>query len=120
MKLKDLETYKLSMDIGDKVYSIAMEMDYFNKDKLSKQWVRATGSISLNISECFGRYSYKDQRTSYYYSRGSLNEIVTCLQKARKRELISDDEYNLLLNDHNTLGIKLNNFINSVNKLINQ
>lgn len=37
MKLKDLEIYKLSMEIGDKVYSIAMEMNYFNKDTHAKQ-----------------------------------------------------------------------------------
>lgn len=120
MKLKDLEIYKLSMDIGDKIYNITMRMDYFDKDTLAKQWVRATDPISLNISEGFGRYSYKDQRSFYYYSRGSLNESATCLQKAKNRDIINEDEFNSLLNDHNILGIKLNNFINSVNRLINK
>ncbi len=119
MKLRYLEIYKLSMELSEKVYNIALNMDYFNKDTLAKQWVRAADSISLNISEGFGRYSYKDQKNFYYFSRGSLNESVTCLEKAKNRKQISEEEFNILLKEHNILAIKLNNFISSVNNLIN-
>ena len=119
MNLKDLEIYRLSMELGEKVYDAAINMDYFDKDTSAKQWVRAMDSVSLNISEGFGRYSYRDQRNFYYFSRGSLNESATCLEKARNRKQISEEMYEALLKEHNILAIKLNNFINSVTKLIN-
>ena len=107
------------MELGEKVYNVAIHMDYFNKDTLAKQWVKAMDSVSLNISEGFGRYSYRDQRNFYYFSHGSLNESATCLEKARNRKQISEEMYEALLKEHNILAIKLNNFINSVTKLIN-
>jgi four helix bundle protein len=58
MKFEDLEVYKLSMDMSDKIWKIVLKWDYFAKDTVGKQWVRATDSISANISEGFGRNNY--------------------------------------------------------------
>lgn len=119
MKFKDLEVYILSMNISDRIWNLIIKQDYFAKDTVGKQWVRAADSVSANISEGFGRNTFKDQR-SYYYSRGSLCESKTWLEKAKQRNLIDEETYKLLLNDFNILGIKLNNFINSVTKLMLQ
>ena len=114
MKFEDLEVYQLSMNLSDKIWSIVIKWDYFPKDTLGKQWVRAIDSVSANISEGFGRNTFKDQRSFYYFSRGSLCESKTWLEKARQRGLVDEDNYKLLLDDFNLLGVKLNNFINSV------
>lgn len=119
MKFEDLEVYKLSMDLSDKIWDLVIKWEYFPKDTIGKQWVRASDSISANISEGFGRNNFKDQRSFYYYSRGSLCESKTWLEKAKRRNLIDVETYELMLNEFNVLGIKLNNFINSVTKLIN-
>ena len=66
MKLEDLEIYNISMNYSDKVWDIVIQWDYFAKDTIGKQWVRASDSISANISEGFGRNSYKDSRSFYY------------------------------------------------------
>lgn len=73
----------------------------------------------LILGEGFGRNTYKDQKNFYYFSRGSLYESKTCLQKAYRRELLDENTYTELLKEHNILGIKLNNFIKSVEKLMN-
>ena len=119
MKFEDLEVYKLSMDLSDNIWDLVIKWEYFPKDTIGKQWVRASDSISANISEGFGRNNFKDQRSFYYYSRGSLCESKTWLEKAKRRNLIDVETYELMLNEFNVLGIKLNNFINSVTKLIN-
>ena len=119
MKFEDLEVYKLSMDLSDKVWNLVIKWDYFQKDTLGKQWVRAADSVSANISEGFGRNNFRDQRNFYYFSRGSLCESKTWLDKAKRRNLIDDEVFNQLTTDYNQLGIKLNNFINSVTKLMN-
>lgn len=41
MKFEDLEVYKISMDLSDKIWSLVIKWDYFQKDTLAKQWVRA-------------------------------------------------------------------------------
>jgi len=68
----------------------------------------------------FGRNTFKDQWSFYYISRGFLYESKTWLDKAKNRNLISEENYQIILNEFNTLGIKLNNFINSVTKLLNK
>lgn len=92
IKLIDLEVYKVAMKIGDKVWDIVNEWDYFNKNTLGKQFVRASDSVALNIAEGYGRFFYKENKNFNYYSRGSAFESTSCLRKAMKRKLISEEE----------------------------
>ena len=92
IKLIDLEVYKVALEIGAKVFSLIDKWDYFNKDTLEKQFVRAADSMSLNIAEGYGRYFYKENKNFNYYSRGSAFESTTCLRKALERNLISIDQ----------------------------
>jgi four helix bundle protein len=119
MKLEDLEVYNLSMNLSDKVWDFVITWEYFAKDTIGKQWVRASDSVSANISEGFGRNTYKDSRVFYYIARGSLYESKTWLTKAKRRKLITVDDYNTLFTEHNVLGFKLNNFIKAQTNLIN-
>ncbi len=120
MKLEDLEIYNLSMTLSDKVWFFVIKWDYFAKDTIGKQWARASDSVSANISEGFGRNTYKDSRSFYYIARGSLYESKTWLDKAKRRNLISEEEYKNLYSEHNVLGYKLNNFIEAQTLLMNQ
>ena len=118
MKLEDLNIYNIAMEIAEQVWSIVVRWDYFAKDTLGKQWVRAIDSVAANISEGFGRNTFKDSRSFYYIARGSLYESKTWLDKAKNRSLITE-EYQTLLDSHNKLGIKLNNFISKHTSLMN-
>jgi four helix bundle protein len=119
MKLEDLEVYNLSMTLSDKVWDLVIIWEYFAKDTLGKQWVRASDSVSANISEGFGRNTYRDSRSFYYIARGSLYESKTWLDKAKRRKLITDDDYRAIFNEHNVLGYKINNFIKAQTILMN-
>ena len=120
MRLEDLEIYQIAMSIGEKLWLIVDEWNYFAKDTVGKQLVRAADSIAANISEGFGRYHYKETRQFSYFSRGSLFETKTWLQKGYQRKLIVAEDYSELLNLTDVLGIKLNNYIKSLNKLLNK
>ena len=54
MKLEELQVYMLSMAIAEKIWTIVIEWDYFTKDTIGKQLVRAVDSIAANLSEGFG------------------------------------------------------------------
>ena len=118
MKLEDLEIYRLAMELGELVWKIVVKWDYFAKETIGKQWVKSIDSVAANISEGFGRNSFKDSRSFYYIARGSLYESKTFLDKSKNRQLVSE-EYQDLLNRHNQLGIKLNNFISKHTELMN-
>ena len=62
MKLEDLQIYQLSMDLGEKVWQIVDKWNYFSKDTIGKQLVRAADSISANLSEGFGRFHFKERK----------------------------------------------------------
>jgi len=116
MNLEELIVYDLSMKLGDKSWKVVNQWDYFLKDTLSKQLVRAVDSVAANISEGFGRYHYNEAKHFGYYARGSLYETKTWLTKAYNRKLISDELFKEFINDINNLGVKLNNYIRSIGK----
>ena len=77
MKIENLEIYNLSMDFSDKVWNIVIKWEYFAKDTMGKQWMRASDSVDTNISERFGRYTAKGSKNFYIIARGSLQETKT-------------------------------------------
>jgi four helix bundle protein len=116
MNLNDLEVYRLAMEIGEKIWNFVAEWDYFAKDTLGKQIVRAADSISSNISEAYGRYHFKDKLNFLYYSRGSLFETKTWIVKAKNRKLISLEQFSEISLEFKQLSIKLNNYITITKK----
>jgi four helix bundle protein len=117
LKLEDLEIYQLSMNLGEKIWSCVDKWDYFSKNTMGKQLVRASDSVSANISEGFGRFHFKETRQFAYFARGSLYETKTWLTKGYQRKFINEADFDNLLKDIDILGIKLNNYIKSINKL---
>ena len=116
MGLNDLQIYQLAMTLGEQVWAIVNKWDYFAKDTVGKQVVRSADSVAANISEGFGRYHYKENIHFCYIARGSLLETRTWLDKARRRLLVTDDLYQQLDKDINTLGVKLNNYLKTLGK----
>ncbi len=119
MTIDEIKVYNLSMELGEKIWNIVIKWDFFSKDTIGKQLVRAADSIAANLSEGYGRYHYKDSKNFCYYSRGSLYETKTWLTKANNRKLINDDDYNSFITDINQIGKKLNNYIKSIGKTPN-
>lgn len=114
MKLEDFQTYNMAMDLGEKVYEVVSKWHYFDKDTIGKQMVRAADSIAANLSEGVGRYHYRERKNFSYYSRGSLFETKTWLTKANNRNLITDDQFDELIKDIETIGVKINNYIKTI------
>lgn len=88
--------------------------DYFSKDTIGKQLVKAVDSVAANLSEGFGRYHYKETKQFGYYSGGSLYETKTWLIKAHNRKLLNDKNFETLMKEINSLGKQLNKYIKSI------
>jgi four helix bundle protein len=105
------------MKLGEKIWGLVEKWDYFSKRTVGQQLVSASDSVSANISEGFGRFHFKETRQFSYFARGSLYEAKTWLTKGYQRKLINDIDFQHLLRDIDILGVKLNNYITSINKL---
>lgn len=114
MKLEELQVYDLAMRLSDQTWQIVERWNFFEKDTVGKQWIRAVDSIAANLSEGFGRYHYKENRQFCFYARGSLFESRTWLTKARNRNLVDDENFKDMTGQIDSLGIKLNNYIKSI------
>lgn len=115
-KLEDLEVYNLSEVISDKIWNIVTGWEYFAKDTIGKQLCRAADSISANIAEGYGRYHFKENKHFCYYSRGSILEVKSFLRKSKNRKLISDEIYQALYLELQTIHLKLNAYIKYIGK----
>ncbi len=115
--LDEFKVYQLAMEMGEDVWRIVMEWDIFAKDTVGKQFVKSMDSVAANLSEGFGRYHFREARNFSFYSRGSLYESKTWLVKAHNRGLVNQTDYQRIMAVLEDIGVKLNNYINSIGKM---
>ncbi|MCO5948711.1 four helix bundle protein [Mucilaginibacter flavidus] len=115
-RIEDIEVYNLAEAFSDKIWFIATKWEFFAKDTVGKQIVRSADSISANIAEGFGRFHYKENKNFCYFSRGSIIETKGWLKKAKTRDLLDDENYQLLLQQLETIHLKLNIYIKFIGK----
>ena len=61
MNLEDLKVYNLAMELGESVWSLVDRWNYFQKDTIGKQLVKATDSIAANLSEGLAAHCMKQK-----------------------------------------------------------
>lgn len=116
LRLEDIDAYRIAFELSNYVWGIVLKWDYFVKDTVGKQLVKAIDSISANIAEGFGRYFKKDKINFYHYSYGSTSESVDWIQKAKIRKLLKEKEYQQILNELKRLPKEINHLINFTNQ----
>jgi four helix bundle protein len=79
---EDLQVYQLAEKLANQIWYIVKEWDYFSKDTIGKQIVRAADSVCANIVEGRGRYNDQDNRRFVKIARGSLYETISWLRLA--------------------------------------
>jgi four helix bundle protein len=109
-----LQVYRLSEELADKAWSMALHWPQFAKDTVGKQLVRSADSIGANIAEGSGRGTYQDNRRFVRIARGSLEETRHWLRRAYQRQLLSEEEVNTLRPLITQLGPKLNAYLKSI------
>jgi four helix bundle protein len=114
--LEDLDVYQLAESFSDEIWFIVIGWDYLAKDTVGKQMVRSADSIGANIAEGYGRYHYKENRNFCYFSRGSIIETKGWLKKSKTRQLISEEQFNMLFEKLQIIHLKLNAYLKFIGK----
>lgn len=89
---ENLEVCQLSEKLADAIWYVVAEWDFFAKDTVAKQLVRAADSVGANLAEGMGRSTYKDNLRFISYARGSLYEVKHFLRRAQKRHLLTNEQ----------------------------
>jgi four helix bundle protein len=116
LKLNDIESYKIVFKLSNYVWNIIVKWDYFAKDIVGKQFVRAIDSISAKIAEGSGRYSKKDKVKFFRYNFGSLYESLDWNEKSHLRNLLSQEDYSYIFSELIKLPKSINSLILYTNK----
>jgi len=114
MDLSRFKLIEIADQVSDLIWIEVNEWNSFNKETIGRQLVRAVDSISANLSEAYGRFSFPERKRFTYYARGSLCETINWTNKAIRRGLIEAEQGKIILNKLTEVSYKINYFIRSL------
>lgn len=114
-KFEKLIIWQKAMDFGEDINKITVNFPDKEKFNLSSQIRRASDSIALNISEGSIGQSNPEQKKFIGYSIRSLAEVVTCLFKAKRRNYISESQFEGFYNESSHLMNMMQAFKKNIN-----
>ena len=91
---EDIKAWQLNREFRKNVFEAIKKFPKHENFALIPQIRRATISISSNIAEGFGRYSYQENIQFCRIARGSINEVLDQLYIAMDEKYITEIEFN--------------------------
>jgi four helix bundle protein len=113
---KDLDAWKLGMNLAKKIYEITEKFPDSERYGLSSQMRRASVSIPSNIAEGSGRNHEKEFVQFLYLARGSLLELETQIELSKMMKFLYDDEYKNIIRLLNRTHRVINGLIFALKK----
>jgi len=92
-KFEKILIWQNAMNFGEDIFKISQSFPKTEMYNLTSQINRAVDSIALNISEGAIEQSKPEFRKFLGYAIRSLAEVVTCLHKAKRRNYITNDDF---------------------------
>ena len=113
-----LRVYQLAEKLADEIWSVVIAWEFFAKNTVGKQLVRAADSIGANVAEGTGRRSFIENRRFVRTARGSLNETRHWLRRAHRRGLLKKEVVEKIRPLVDELSLKLNAYLRSIGELV--
>lgn len=89
---KELECYIQARLLRMYVSELAKKFPQHEKFLLTAQIIDSSRSVTRNIAEGYGRYTYTDTRNFFIVSRGSVTETMEHLSTANDEKYITEEE----------------------------
>src|SRR5213083_1059833 len=113
---RDLIVWQDSMDLVVAIYRITATFPKDERFSLVDQLRRAAVSVPSNVAEGHGRSRTGDYLRHLSVSVGSLNEVETQVQIARRLEYITEEDQRQLLDSCNAIAKMLGGLIRSLRR----
>ncbi len=97
----DLIVWKEGHKLVVMIYKTTKRFPKEETYSLMDQMKRAASSVTSNIAEGFGRQTYKEKVQFFYLSQGSLTELKNQIYISKDVGYLSDQEFNILINQSN-------------------
>ena len=94
---RDLDVWNKAMDLVVEVYALTRGFPHDERYGLTSQACRAALSAASNIAEGNGRSYRREYVHHVSIARGSLSELMTCLEIAQRLGYISPDVFRPLV-----------------------
>ena len=89
---KELECYIQARLLRMYISELAKKIPQHEKFLLTAQIIDSSRSVTRNIAEGYGRYTYTDTRNFFIISRGSVTETMEHLSTANDEKYITEEE----------------------------
>ena len=89
---RDLHVWQKAMELVDLCYNVARKLPDRERFGLYSQITRAAVSVAANIAEGHGRSGPREFANFVSIARGSLSELETLLEVARRQGFVAEDD----------------------------
>jgi len=113
---KDLNCWKEGRELRKQISELTKKFPDSEKYLLTSQITRAARSVTANIAEGYGRYTYTDTRHFFIQSRGSVTEILDHLVVASDEGYCDDNTINQIEKQCETVFRLINGYISYLDK----
>ena len=111
---RDLIVWQQAVDLADTVMRLTDNFPVKRGFVLRDQMLRASISVPCNIAEGSGRGTKKDYTAFLRYAMGSLRELETQVELAKRAKLLSAEDAGALVNTCDSVGRLLTRLIQSL------
>ncbi len=115
----DLNVWKEGHKLVLMIYNVTKLFPKEEMFGLVSQMRRAAASITANISEGFGRQTYKEKIQFYYMAKGSLSELKNFILIAKDVGYLCEEDLGILVQQSNAADRLLQGFIRKSKTFIN-
>jgi four helix bundle protein len=112
---EDVKAWQIGREFRKKIYEITKRFPKSELYCLLSQIRRAAVSITSNIAEGYGRYSFQENTQFCRISRGSVNEVLDQLYVALDEKYITQEEFDNLYKLGREVEHAINGYINFLN-----
>src|SRR5438067_8461363 len=89
---KDLDCYKKARELRMYVSDLSKKFPSHEKFLLTAQIIDSSRSVTRNIAEGIGRFTYADTKNFFVMARGPVAETMESLTTAFDEKYINEDE----------------------------
>jgi four helix bundle protein len=118
MSYESLEIWKMSRELAIRIHMMSLGLPRFEQFEEGQQIRRSIISVKSTIVEGYGRRYYKQEFIKFIiYALASNDEAIDHLETVFKTESLKDPElYSALHADLESLGRKINGFLQALNR----
>jgi four helix bundle protein len=113
---RDLLVWQKAMILAEDCYRLSKRLPRDDQMVLGYQIRKSCVSVPSNIAEGFGRHSTPEYIHHLRFSKGSVNELQTQVELAKRLQIVTNAEATAIIADAEETGRMLNGLVNALRR----